>query len=667
MAHDAPAKLSASLLRTREQDWKKQTSIARDRCKRNGTRPRLLHELRTAMGTHFDRLLSRPSTLCFLRRVLDTTAIAPPRPHWRQPIVPRRHAHNNSRYPAEGLEEDGASAPPQRRYYRETRDEDTEAVAAQKREDATETALRRALGPRGSSANPRIPPQAMFDSLSSHGIHPVSIAKLVNMVVESSRHRSDLSLWTELAQYAQRREGLRGVIVVWDGMRQHGIDLPTVGEDADALWTIFITSGIRKRKPWQARRLFVEVLQYAARLNDRSGNVYSKLYQTAVATLLSASPRHTKKWACYIAEHLGEEHVNLDALATCFAASDEFLAFKAIYDHHHGMHKLYDRFIPELLKQGDVERTLKWHKFFIERGDGPGTEVLAMPLVQELFQLYGDRSLPMIDRRPSGGECNDFVVPRDGVSIDIPAMTRATMSTLVGEVHGIKQRELSDSFVAKMFATRAFPLDMVVSGLGAIGVEEVGPLALREIAFRAGSASELILKLDMLQGMNIATTDSIYCRLLVKLARDQSDNLYKTLLASDEHPEAFEDSTVQQALLASFLEKGELANAQLTLLGLSLRGGTAQAMAWNCLLQHYVRARQFRLVAETTQQMQAVKIAVTDSSLACMHRYLLPERKPGHAPPQDMRDEYLGVPPLQFVTNACIAMSKSGPTFGLNS
>ncbi|KAF2213832.1 hypothetical protein CERZMDRAFT_38077 [Cercospora zeae-maydis SCOH1-5] len=619
------------------------------------------------MGAHFERWLSRPSTLCFLRRVLDTTADAPPCPHWRQRIAPRRHVHNNSQDPEKWLEEHDGSAPTRRRYYRGTREEDTEAVAAQKRADATEYALRKVLGgSRGSPANRRLPPRAKFTSLSGHLLHPARSARLVQMVVESSRHMSDLGLWAELAQYAQRHEGLRGVIIVWDGMRQYGIDLPTVGEDADMLWTTFITSGIEQGQQSHDRRFFLEVLQYAVRLNDRSGKVYPKLYQTAVGTILSVNASRAPRWARYIAQYLGEEHADLHSLATSCAASDAFKAFKAIYREQRGTHKLYDYFIPELLKQGDVEQTLKWHKFFISNGDGPGAEVVAMPLVQELFKRDGDRSLSTTHRRESGSESHDFVVPRDGVSIYLPAMSRATMSTLVGEVHGIKQREVSDSFVAKMLATRAFPLDMVFSGLGVIGVETIGPMALREIALRAGSAPEFILKLGMLQDMNIATTDAIYCRLLVKLARDRSDDLYEALLASDQHPEAFEDSTTQQALLASFLDRGDLTSAQVTLVGLSLRGGITQSRAWNCILHHHVKRRQFGLVAETTRQMQAVNIAVTGGTLACMHRYLLPERKPGHAPPQYMLDEYLGVPPLQFVTNMHIYAAQRDVTIRPN-
>ncbi|GIZ45093.1 hypothetical protein CKM354_000827600 [Cercospora kikuchii] len=583
------------------------------------------------MGTRFDRWLSRPSTLCFLRRVLDITSSAPLATHLRPCVAIRRYAQQNKHHPPEDHEEEDGPSFPRGRYYRSSRDDDTDTVAAQKREDAAENALRRALGPRVGPTNLRSSFGETYTSLSGHLMHPMSSARLVRLVVDSPKHRSNLSLWAELAQNTQRHEGLEGVIVVWDGMRQHGVDLPTIGDDADILWTTFITSGIWKGERSDHRRFFLEVLQYAVRLKDRSGKVYPKLYQTAVGTFLSVSPFWAAKWARYIAEHLGEEQIDLNGLAPYCAASGAFKEFRAIYKKQGRAHKLYDHFIPELLKQRSVEQVLHWHKLFISNGDGPGAEVFAMQLVQELFERDGNKSLPMVHRRSS--EKDDIVVPKDGVSIDLPSMTRATMSTLVGEVHGIKQREVSDAFVAKMFATRAFPLDMIVSGLGVIGVDRIGPLAMREIALRVGSASEFDLKLKNLQDMKLAINDAIYCRLLIKFAREGPENLYEALLATDEHPEAFEDSATQQALLASFLENGDL---------------------------HHVKHRQFRLVADTTQQIQALDVVILGSTLASMYRYLLPERNAGHAPPQDMLDEYLGVPPLQFVTNASMYAAERG-------
>ena len=234
------------------------------------------------------------------------------------------------------------------------------------------------------------------------------------------------------------------------------------------------------------------------------------------------------------------------------------------------------------------------------------------------------------------------------------------MSTLVGEVHGIKQREVSDSFVAKMFATRAFPLDLIVSGLGMLGIEKIGPLALRELALRAGSASEFEKQLMAVRRLEIVISDFVYCQLLLKLAKEGSHTLYDTLLASDQHPDAYEDVKTQEKLLETFLARRELNIAQITLIGLSLKGGTIQAKAWNRLLQHYIRNDDYRLVANTVKHMQALNMILTPQSLTLMHQRLLPQRKPGKAPPQAMLESYFGVPPLQFTTNAYMYTAERG-------
>lgn len=604
------------------------------------------------MGTRIDLWLRRPgsSTLAFLRSQLDARATATTLLPSPQHAVFRSSTSRGDHISGAGDDDD--NGPWKRRYYRSEQSEQDPELAKQKRAAAMEAVLRTTLGPDGISVTSGTRPD--FKSLRQDSDFSSSTSDLVKRMVDSTMHGTDLKLWTALLQHVNRRDGLPGVIMVWKALRQHAIDLPTFGEEADILWPTFITSGIRKRRVQSGRSreaedsLFVEVLQYAARLNDRSGTIYAKLYSTAIGTWLHINPFLAPKWHRYLAEHFGDDCIDLKALVNDCTTRAAFKAFKTIYLEC-GKHNLYDYFIPELLRRIGVEDTLKWHQLFIKNGDAPQPETFAMPLVQQLFDRDKDRSLPMVHRKPINSE--DFVVPKDGISIDFPSLTRATMSALVGEVHGIKQREVSDSFAAKLFATRAFPLDMVVSGLGILGIDKLGPLALREMALRAGSATHLTTQLTTIRRLQIAISNSTYCQLLLKLAMDEAHDLYHILLGSDQHPDAFEDIKTQENLLGFFLEQGDLGSAQVTLAGLSLKGDLTQAKAWNRILQHYIRKGEYRLVAQTVEQMQGLDMVLTERTLTFMHRHLLPKRNPGKAPPDAMLEEYLGVPPLQFTTN----------------
>ncbi|KAI5361905.1 Putative tetratricopeptide-like helical domain superfamily [Septoria linicola] len=601
------------------------------------------------MGARFETWLNRPSTICFLRRVLDTTGCA-------SSTSPACRRYSAERASAHGLGDDDDLSPRRRRYYRSQHVEHDIATADHKRDNAAEAALRASLGPGvdfvGSQTELLRSYMRLFKNMH---VNPSS-AELVKRLVDCAQHRTDLHLWSELVLNRQRQDGVAGVMTVWKGMRDHGIDLPTVGQDADILWTTFITSGVFKNSSSDPNKLFQEVLQYAARLKDRSGAIYPKLYQTAVATWLRAYPPYAPKWHRYISEHFGEDCTDIKALARDFALIDAFKPFRTIYLEDGRRHRLYDLFIPQLLEVQGIEKTLRWHKLFIGSGDGPGPEAFGLPIVQQLFDHDKDRSVPMIHNR--SGTDQNFVVPKDGISLDFPSLTRATMSTLVGEVHGIKRREVSDSFVAKMFATRAFSIDMVISGLGIIGVEKIGPLALRELGLRTGSALEFSSALKILREMGMEISESVYCELMIKLAKDGSSDLFQLLLSSDQHPDTFEDVHTQETLLSTFLEQDDLGRAHVTLTGLSLRSGLPQSRAWNLVLQYYIKQHEHRLLSSTFQQMQALDIQPSTRTLNLMHRYMLPKRRIGKAPPDLLG--YLGVPLLQFTTDAYMYSAKRG-------
>lgn len=66
------------------------------------------------------------------------------------------------------------------------------------------------------------------------------------------------------------------------------------------------------------------------------------------------------------------------------------------------------------------------------------------------------------------------------------------MSSIVGDVHNIREKELNDAFCARLFATTAFSIDLIITGLRMLGMRTVGNLALREIAARAPSPADYL-------------------------------------------------------------------------------------------------------------------------------------------------------------------------------
>ncbi|KAI7570653.1 hypothetical protein KC317_g2276 [Hortaea werneckii] len=304
-----------------------------------------------------------------------------------------------------------------------------------------------------------------------------------------------------------------------------------------------------------------------------------------------------------------------------------------------------------------MSRALRWHRFLLRYGDGPSQEFFTRPEVQRLFELDGDESLPMIHAQshqvaaPPGCEQSDL-------STDVqhyPSLTRANFSSFMGEAHGIKQKEVSDNFVAKMFATRAFPLDLVINGLTFFSVNKVGGVALREMALREVGPVAFCNRLTALRAAGISLDDSVYTKLLCKLAEEVQTDLYETLLASDQHPDAYSDSATQEALLVSFLGSNDWTNAHVTLLALESTESTdSRAAAWNRVAQHYLRHRAHKLTAHTIETMQRSKLPLTYKTMMSLHRYVLPARRRRMKPVESQRMDRPPFDALNFVTRTAM-------------
>src|SRR5699024_2293321 len=115
----------------------------------------------------------------------------------------------------------------------------------------------------------------------------------------------------------------------------------------------------------------------------------------------------------------------------------------------------------------------------------------------------------------------------------------------------LEKKPLKDEFGARLFATAAFGFDTVLAGLAMFRIPVIGPLSLREMAIRSHGSRDIQEKLQRLQKAGISIGDSVYARLLRKLAVENRDILLADLLESDQHPDMLEDAGIQESLLVS--------------------------------------------------------------------------------------------------------------------
>ncbi|EME45849.1 hypothetical protein DOTSEDRAFT_71521 [Dothistroma septosporum NZE10] len=589
----------------------------------------------------FNRWLGTPSTICFLRRVLSAT---------------EETSHHISRTHKQGSEY----------HARSYSDASADVVRRNKGGSRTELSRHHRLKePEGEA--PRNAPQTTLSNIevaerATRALweHADAAARRAHAqpVHANTESRQDIRGWMETLQRRQRLDGFAGTYDVWKGMRYRGIDLPVKGIEADFLWSTLIDA-CSGPEPSDARHeLRKSVLEHAKDLYTRSGVLYAHLYRLVMRCAFRTRSRdRISKWHKEFMHSFGAPEIDLRTLAADFAATQNALGcqrgFRAVYGSS-DQRNLYDSFIPALLLTGDDRFSLYWHRQFIKRGDGPSTEMFATAGVQRLFQLDEDKTLPMVHRKST---LQESILPRGA---QFPALTRASMSSMVGEAHGIKPKEVSDTFVAKLFATNAFPLDMVLKGLSFFSIERLGPLALHELVIRAGSKSDLKDIFRELKTAGVDVGDSVYGKVLQQVVDDGPDELFDILVASDQHPEAYEDLKTQGRLLAVFLAEGNLQKAHLALIALSSGGASFNVYAWNLVLQHYIMDSQYRTTVSTYQQMQLAGVTVENRSLRLMRRHFLSPRASGKGPSPVEPSEKESKRPLQITTNMCIYAAQNG-------
>jgi hypothetical protein len=476
------------------------------------------------------------------------------------------------------------------------------------------------------------------------------------LAIDQPENAANYKLWVELLQYRQRVDGFRGVFEVWKGLMGRELDLPVRGTEADILWGTFIDASIGSEG--FKYQLLRRIGEYAEGLYERSGTQYPGLHGRVVGRLLRIIPSRAQNFHDRFVQNFGTTYIDLSTLAEDCANSQNLAKARNAFTRIYLSLKpgpMYDAFMAEMLKCEDDSNVRSWHRFFVRHGDIPSLEVIAVPEIQRLLDVDAGALPAKLRKRitkSAAGRSKQDILPY------LP-LSRAKMSTIVGDVHGIKQKELGDSFVAKMFATQAFPLDMVIKGLEFFGIQKLGPLAIREMALKAGNFVEFANKLSVVKAKGISLDTSVYGQLVQKLATEGSVQLFDTLIQSDQHPESYEDTATQELLLEIFLKKQDWLKAHITLMGLSLTSENAHSGAWNHLFQGYIKNQDYQAVARTAQQMQALNMKFTGTTLTFLHKYLLPTRRRGQAP-FIASAEAQSLDPLQFTTNIYIHAAKSG-------
>ncbi|KAJ5319247.1 hypothetical protein MYU51_013575 [Penicillium brevicompactum] len=462
-------------------------------------------------------------------------------------------------------------------------------------------------------------------------------------LVDGLDHRSNLDLWEELLRYRQRHYGDNGTIDIWQGLtvRADGVRLPVVGEQADFFWRSFVDLGLR-------REVFLtDVLQYATGLLEKHDSRWPELYERIVGGLLEqgmpnrAVEWHKKLQSARLATPADTIRILPSALhQSSLPAGTEWMisnnsegsslspglkAFQAMCstlpDHH-----IYGPAIAMLVQKGFGESAIPMHQFLTQREDHPQTLADIRPLL-EYVEKFG--------LRKEFNKLRGYVKKRFDPEATVDQSTTPQIAQQA-QKGPQDEKPFKDDLGAKLFATRALNFDMVVGGLKMIGVAEIGPRTLREMAIRAHGNQDLLDKLKTLKQSGISVGNTVFSRLVEKLAAQNRDILLSDILRSDQHPDVFGDKRTQESMLVSYYMARDWRLYNMTLAVLTELYPAAPDLS-DIHFRKHLAAWELAAASKFVDELALRNRTLGEQSVDFMAEQVLTPRRMNHRPPPGQR------------------------------
>ncbi|KAJ9659086.1 hypothetical protein H2201_007488 [Coniosporium apollinis] len=432
------------------------------------------------------------------------------------------------------------------------------------------------------------------------------------LLVDQPKRRENFELWVVLLQFRQRIHGDDGVHDIWDGLRARKIDVPTDGTNADVLWGAFLSHP----------RLKVPTIEYAADLRRREGRAYGPLYATIVGQALRSNPENAFAWHKRLVTAGLVDPGALRRVAGAATHSRASLkAFRLIYLESKDRN-VYDSLITALCQREQYDAAIRWHQFLIRNNDRPSK---ALETEHSPSPNSGGHDPIQVghNTQPESHPAASLVLPTDDKDASTGRFSREMMNRLLGIAHAVAPKQINDVLCARLFATSAFPVEAVISGLRMFGVEALGPLALRELAARVDNPYVIVRKIEHLKQAGISIGQTVFSRAVYKFAQEGRADMLSDLLATDQHPDVLEDRAKQKELLSAYLAAEDWQQVHRTLAILTIFHADPQTESWNILLRSYSRLQELAKLNSILEDMRINRIQITEQSLNSLHHHTL--------------------------------------------
>ena len=382
-------------------------------------------------------------------------------------------------------------------------------------------------------------------------------------------HWRNPKLWCLLLDLEKARFGDDGVKRVWhQGIKERYSKTLSHFESSavDHLWSEFISTGTRDYK------FLRDVCKYEIRL----GAPRPSFYVDVVGGLLASEhPMGARPFSLLLqrAHPMKSEDLQPLFIKACSSKGTEALKYFCQVCSAVPTVNLYARVIPYLCSQDRFPEAWAMHSYLIGRGDVPlnfgAVEGLVANIAADDLDLKSFlQGLKDVQLWYENQARSTYALERSlrrGVSSENLNLVRS-------KTFGFRPKKLSDEFVARAFATTTFSFDVILHGLQFLGLSNIGPLALQQIALNAGNHSVLSECLAKIESLGIDLGGSTYSRVIKKLVAQNKTTMLSDVIHSDQHPDVFEDFELQEKLLAQYYGVGDWRQVDRTLAVLCVRG-----------------------------------------------------------------------------------------------
>ena len=425
-------------------------------------------------------------------------------------------------------------------------------------------------------------------------------------LVDYPVHAQNWDLWLELITFRKRHHGSEGTMAIYKEVFRRGLRLPTLGNAANQLWDLLIRAG------FYDSGFLEEIVTYAIRLKRSTRRSWPGTYYGVVSVTLKKNADSAYSWHLKLRNDFPPsigDYKRMFKLSLDWGSSAHF---RNMYGDT-PLIGMYRTVIWHLCKLQMYDEALEWHDLLCDAGDFPARPTDTKPLLDHLAYIGDGRRLEKVVRMLTEAKVGVSNAVENFVRKDA-AISREIMNRQLGKVHGFGPRHFSDSFCARLFATRLFSVDTIISGLQMMAVEEIGPLSLREIAVRDNyDPGAICHHTDSLKNAGISLDTSLFCTIVRSLAVENKRVLLKSIVNCDLHPDAFADFDLQERLLAQYYQENDLMKIERTFAVLTTGCSVKdlQMVRMNLILRCQVTLGKAEKVLATLGEMKYMGIPVS--------------------------------------------------------